>query len=253
MICRLSDNILHTHAMNILSSTTPSSKSWFFKIREICLQYLLPHPLELLKSPIPKEAYKKLIKKHVLNYWEQVLRSEAAILDSFVFFKPIFMSLTTPHPLWTTAGSSPSKVAMATVQAQMISGRYRTELLCSNWSKNKTGICLLSSSCSSNVEDLSHILSSCTALQPTREKLLRFTIDYCTEAPQISELVLSLCKPSSLLFCRFLLDCSSLPSVIGAVQEHGSEVHQHLFHITRTWVYTLHRERMKLLGRWNPI
>ena len=253
MICRLPENILHTHACNIFGSLTPSSKSWFLKIRELCLQYILPHPLQLLNSPPPKETFKNLIKKHVINYWEQVLRLEASVLDSLVFFKPIFMSLTTPHPLWSTAGSSPAKVAMATIQAQMISGRYRTELLCSHWSKNKSGFCLLSASCSSTVEDLPHLLSSCTALKPTREKLLRFTHNYCKELPYIKEIIINFCNPASSVFSQFLLDCSSFPSVIIAAQQHGDEVHHHLFHITRTWVYTLHKVRMKKLGRWNKI
>jgi hypothetical protein len=251
MICRLPGNILHIHAQNIFCSNTPSSKSWFLKIRELCLQYLLPHPLQLLTCPLPKETFKNLIKKRVLSHREQVLRYEAAGLDSLVFFKPSFMSLTTPHPIWTTAGSSPAKVAMATVQAKMISGRFRTELLCRHWSKNKLGVCLLSQACSSTVEDLPHILASCAALKETREKLLRFTHNYCTNLPVIRRIVIDLCFPSSPHFCQFLLDCSSLPSVILAVQQHGSIIHDHLFQITRTWVYTLHKARMKKLGRWN--
>ena len=253
MICRLSGNILHEHAVNIFSYVTPSSKSWFFQIRELCLSYNLPHPLKQLKSPLSKESFKILINKNVLDHWEQVLRSEASGLDSLLFFKPNFMSLTKPHPIWTTAGCSPSKVSMATIQAQMISGRYRTEQLCSHWSKNKTGSCLLSPACSSTVEDLSHILSLCHALQPIRVKLMSFTLKYCEEVTSIKKLTLSLCTPSNPSFCQFLLDCSCIPSVISAVQSQGSDLLNHLFHITRTWVYTLHKERMKLLGRWNYI
>ena len=80
------------------------------------------------------------------------------------------------HDLWTTAGSSPARVAMATVQAQMISGRYRTQQLCSHWSPHTTGFCLLSSSCASTIEDLPHILSCCLALLPARENLQRFSL-----------------------------------------------------------------------------
>ena len=251
MICRLPENILHAHAVNVFSSSTPSSNSWLFKIREICLKYLLPHPLELLNSPLPKMRYKNLVKKHVVDYWEKFFRAEAAVLDSLLFFKPVFCSLLAPHPLWSTCGSSPAKIAMATVQAQMLSGRFRTEELCSNWSQNKSGVCLLSSECSSTVENLQHILSECSALQPTRDKLYKFSEDYSKKFPVITELVRSLCKQSSPSFSQFLLDCSSLPSVIIAVQLHGDEIYHHLFHITRSWVYSLHKTRMKLLGRWN--
>ena len=102
---------------------TPSSNSWFHQIRNLCLKYSLPHPATLLSTPPTKEAYKSLVKKHVVNYWELLLRSEAESLPSLEFFHPSYMSLSTPHPLWRTAGASPTKVVMATVQARFLSGR----------------------------------------------------------------------------------------------------------------------------------
>ena len=41
-----------------------------------------------------------------------------------------------------------------------------------------------------------------------------------------------------------------LLSGIGA-QEFGSKlVHENLFRVTRTWCYCLHRDRLRILGRW---
>ena len=50
MICRLKDDILHRHAIHVLTVSKPSCKSWFVEIRNLCLQYGLPHPLLLLQS-----------------------------------------------------------------------------------------------------------------------------------------------------------------------------------------------------------
>ena len=243
MICRLENNILNTHARNIFSSSTPSMKSWFFQIREICLSYSLPHPLVLLTNPLTKQQFKKITKSAVVDYWEQKLRAEATNLSSLQFFSPSFMTLVSPHPIWTTAGSSPSKVAMATVQALMLSGRYRTQKLCSHWSQQTSGYCLLAKTCSTSIEDLPHILSKCDGLLPIREKLLRFTLNYCEVNPIIKQIVLPLCQPSNPAFCQFMLDCSVLPQVILLHQFHGNIILQHLFHITRSWTYTLHKER----------
>lgn len=191
------------------------------------------------------------MKKHVIIYWETSLRLQAAPLESLMFFKPSHMSLTKPHPVWATAGSSPAKIAMATVQAQMISGRYRTEALCSNWKLHSTGVCLLSPACSGTTEDLEHILSHCCALTPTREKLLDFTTRYCLQvSAPISQIIKEYTNLSNKDFRQFLIDCSTLPAIISAVRLHGLDVHHHLFHVTRTWVYTLHKERLKILGRW---
>ena len=139
---------------------------------------------------------------------------------------------------------------MATVQAQMLSGRYRTELLCSNWSKNTSGHCLLSTSCKV-VEDITHILKCCKSLSSTREKLFSFAGSYCDDNPDIKDLVQLYCTPANPKFCQFLLDCSTLPEVISSVQKNGSNVLKHLFNITRIWCYSIHRERLKILGRWN--
>ena len=122
---------------------------------------------------------------------------------------------------------------MATVQALMLSGRYRTQQLCSHWSPQATGFCIIAKTCSNKIEDLPHILSNCDGLLPTREKLLRFTLTYCENNPIIKQLVLPLCQPTHPNFCQFLLDCSVLPQVILSHQLHGNVVHHHLFHITR--------------------
>jgi hypothetical protein len=82
-----------------------------------------------------------------------------------------------------------------------------------------------------------HILSSCSGLASIREKLVRFTLDYCTNsAPVLNDLVTSLCKPQNPNFIQFLLDCSCLPEVISAAQVYGDGVLAHLFRISRTWV-----------------
>ena len=63
MICRMPDNILHTHAVNIYSSVTISKVSWFHQIRQICLQYGLPYPLDMLTYPMEKFNFKKISEK----------------------------------------------------------------------------------------------------------------------------------------------------------------------------------------------
>jgi len=129
MISRLPHSLLHAVALTLLRNAPPA-KSWFAKILLLFKKYDLDHqPLDLLCFPPTKDVFKKLVKKKVLGHWEQLLRAEAndSGYSSLTFFKPQFMSLTSPHPLWTSAGSSPANIAMATVQAQMLSGRFPTE------------------------------------------------------------------------------------------------------------------------------
>ena len=253
MVCRLTDDILHHHALNVFNSHTISPKSWFHQIRRLCLNYNLPHPLILLTRPLSKEALKSLIRKKVVDYWEIELRHEASNLKSLSFFKPQYMSLCKPHPVWSTAGNCPRKVSKATIQALMISGRYRTDDLVSRWSSKVTGYCTLSSQCSGNLqrEDIRHILQHCVALSDTRDMMLHFThLSLSQYIPDVQHILQEFCDPSCDQFCDFLLDCSSIPAVITASQNNGPYILQSLFDVTRNWVYALHRQRLKLRGQW---
>lgn len=68
MVSRLQGSYIHTHAIDVFTSEV-KGWSWFQQIRDICLMYQLPHPLVILTKPVSKEAFKKMIKKRVINYW----------------------------------------------------------------------------------------------------------------------------------------------------------------------------------------
>lgn len=132
--------------------------------------------------------------------------------------------------------------------------RYYTEAMCSHWSKNKRGLCLLSPvECIDTIEDLNHIIKICPVLTPCRQNLVLFTEKYADkiESTEICALLTNLCDLTHPSFVNFLLDCSSLSEVIASVQQHGQAVLHHLFRVKRTWLFVLHRERLKILGRWN--
>ena len=252
MISRMPGSILHQYASEVFTSRG-TAWSWFHQVRDLCLKYQLPHPLTFLTKTITKEAFKNLVKKHVINFWELKLRADADPLLSLKYFKPEFMSLLKPHPLLVTAGAHPYEVAKAGVQALFLSGRYRTELLCSHWSNNEHGHCLLPSCAGLLIkEDLEHILLNCGSLALTRQRLSAFTIKFSNTVPLLSSALLQLTNPSHQLFIQFLLDCSVIPQVISLAQVHGEDVYNQFFKVSRTWCYSLHRERLRILGRWAP-
>ena len=78
-----------------------------------------------------------------------------------------------------------------------------------------------------------------------------FTTSYCEGKPEVKKLIDVFCSPQRRHYCQFLLDCSVLPEVINAVQLHGQDILHHLFTISRMWCFALHRDRLKLLGRWS--
>ena len=127
----------------VLTTFRPFSKSWFVKIRALCILYNLPHPLQTLNNPPPKETGKSLIKSRIISHWETNLRDSAKNLSSLSYFHPEFMSLLQPHPLYSTCGDNSFEVSKALVQARMLSGRYRTDKLLSYFDKHEDQRCRL--------------------------------------------------------------------------------------------------------------
>ena len=161
------------------------------------------------------------------------------------------MSLHSPHPIWYTSGNSPYKVAMANIQAKMISGRYRCGSLLRHWSKDENGSCKLSLQCQGIIEDLPHLLQFCPGLRLVRLKLMSFTQNFSSTLPnEIKDVLMRKCDPDLPSFCSFILDCSNDPEVVLLCQKFGKNVLFNLFDITRTWAFVIHRERLKLLGLW---
>ena len=101
-------------------------------------------------------------------------------------------------------------------------------------------------------ETITHLLQFCPRLRGNRESLAIFTSKYSLNLPYIlKDLISSLCLPESPMICQFLLDCSTLPAVISASQSLVEvNVHDHLFYISKIWVYAIHRESLKKLGMW---
>ena len=146
------------------------------------------------------------------------------------------MSLVSPHLVWSSAVYSSRKVTMVTIQAIMLSGRYRCGALLRHWSADNTGICQLSSRCRECIEDLPHILSSCYALENVRNDLVQFTHNYADElSTELKSLILGKCIPDSNSFTLFIVDCSTDTKVITLTQDLGDQVLYHAFSITRTW------------------
>ena len=160
------------------------------------------------------------------------------------------MSLTKPHPIWTSCGSNPYECHKAVITARMLSGRYPTDRLQRHWTENREGICLLPACASAKSPGtLEHLLLFCPSLTHTRQRLLNLATRVSSEHPAIALLLHSAInnqEPSFLI--QLLLDCTTMPSVIRATQDHGIVVQDRLLFLGRTWCYSVHRERMNQLG-----
>ena len=138
------------------------------------------------------------------------------------------------------------------VQLRLLSGRARLGSLIKHFSPANDGICEL---CFEEVEDIYHFLQTrCPALKTQANVLREYIKTTLMPSKLCSDIFVSICKNAKddpKLWLQYVLDCSALPSIIAASQQDNS-VLPLMFKATRTYCYSLHRTRLKLLGRWTP-
>ena len=71
--------------------------------------------------------------------------------------------------------------------------------------------------------------------------------------PLLLPLIQEITSSSPEVFLSFLLGPSTEASVILLAQAHRKDVVNQLCFMTRSWLFTLHRERLKKLGHWVPV
>ena len=172
MICHLNKDPLNTLARETFLNCFPTS--WFAQIRNLLLQYSLPHPLLLLDNPLPKNRFRKLVKAKVTDFWVKKLRNEASLLPSLNYFNPEFMSLLSPHMLLISAGNKTYEVAKARVQLLFLANQYPCNASTRHWSPiNSNGFCTFSPCPEANIKETrEHILLECPAYHIIRVMML---------------------------------------------------------------------------------
>ena len=159
------------------------------------------------------------------------------------------MSLSSPHPIFTTCGSSPFETRKSTIQARFLTGRAMIETLTRYWDKNNPeGYCLLCKHIDPAEGDIKHFLlpGGCPLLADARQFMFSMTNSFLVSRPHLLPLFMEYWDNDDTAV-QLLLDCSVLPSVIAA-QQSRNDVLDDMFYITRTYVYKIYLTRRKLLS-----
>ena len=148
---------------------------------------------------------------------------------------------------------NPYEVKKACVQAKMLSGRFRTCWLSRHWSGDSSGSCSLPYCLLDPTPGtLPHILIECQDLAIPRQRVFSLWAAFIRDKPILLPVIkkYTIDCPATLQV-QFLLDCTVLPEVVYLVQQHGVSVLDSLLYLTRTFCFSLHKARLKLLGKWN--
>ena len=98
-------------------------------------------------------------------------------------------------------------------------------------------------------ESICHLLTTCKALESKRQSLKEYWIQ--KEAHGVlSPLIFDVLDKNPEDLTQFLLDPLTNPSVISLAQNHGNVIIDKICYLTRTFCFSLHRQRKILLGTW---
>ena len=132
----------------------------------------------------------------------------------------------------------------------MISGRYRSEDLTKHWTpSNRQGYCL-ANTCVEVAGSLEHILVECPALQQARTRQITMWHDRSSPYPALHQMLGMVLASPAHVQVQFILDPSLFNGITMLWEIHGQVILDHVYYLTRTYAYYLHREKLKLHGRW---
>ena len=160
------------------------------------------------------------------------------------------MSLTKPHPIWTSCSNNSYEVSKSVIEAKFLSGRYRSDRLTRHFQGNPSdGDCRI---CNEKVPGtIKHLLLQCPSLAATRCNMFNWVTerqDLSARTKAIISEVFSSTSPTDKM--QLLLDCSCLPGVILSRQD-CDQTQSEIFKFARTWCFSVHTQREKILKTTN--
>ena len=141
--------------------------------------------------------------------------------------------------MWNTAASNPFECSKSTVLARMVSGRYRTDMLCRHWNGNRSGFCR-APCCVATQGTLEHLLVACPALGETRERLYQMWLDRSVMFPTLHATVRAvLASADHNVITQFILEPLAFALISADFKTHGEHFAQQLSYMTRTFVFDI--------------
>ena len=227
-------------ALRQLSIKSVKSNSWFMKIHSILDKYNLPSAYGILLNPPTKQEWKKLVMKSFTQYWEKQWQNEHSTKTSLKYLNIKSCKMGAAHPIWESVSNNAREVRRATIKAKLVTGTYVLQSNRAVFNQYEVdGTCQL---CSNGVENRTHFLVMCRALNSAREPHLHIIKSFIheqlgtTSIPALTE---------TEWWSHLILDCSHT-CVQELVHMEKDQVLQ-MERLTRNLCYALHATRSKLV------
>lgn len=179
-IVRNDNSVEKDIALRQLAMKSNCSESWFPKVVEIAQRYDLPSPYDLIFSPPEKETWKKIVNETVNKYHIQKLLEESHGKSTLQYLNLSDTVFGVVHNIWSSCGTQPFSVVMATLKAKIAVGALILQSNRSKFAADRTvlPICQL---CMKEPEDAVHFLLLCGELMNVRNFYLQKMKEFLLE------------------------------------------------------------------------
>ena len=148
------------------------------------------------------------------------------------------------------AASNPFECSKSGILAKFASGRYRTDMLCRHWGKNRSGFCQ-APSCTTTPGTIEHILVTCPALSNTRERMYQMWLDKSVMFPSLHSTIRQVLASAPEIIVQFVLEPLAFPPILADFKSHGDQFSHQLAYLTRTFAFYMHNQYKLNLKLYN--
>ena len=222
----------------LLENSLPNSHTWAVNLRHICKMYALDDPLTFLsKAPPSKSSFKELVMTKIAAFHENELKKAAKSNSKMKFFNVSLSSLRGQHHPCLYNIVTTNDVRKLRIHLKFLTGDYLTK---SQNNKSNNHECSI---CKKESETIEHIIASCTAYKPIRDRILSEMLEVCLESKNL-EMKTSWLQNNETI-AQFILDPTSF-NLTERVNLNDSIVTK-LFTLSRDMCFAIHTERMRKL------
>ena len=226
----------------LLSSACDNSRTWSVFLKHLSLRYELDEPSKcLLKDPPKKSEYKELILTKITAYYERKLRADAEGNSCLDYLNVSVTGLRGRRHPAISGLITTEEVKTSRCHLKMLCGDYLTYKKKSDQSGGSPHCRVCGDPNTS--EDISHILTSCSAYDEVRNKKLEEIELLCNSNEPKVNFASILGEKKSL--CQFILDPTSLN--LGERINPSDKNLNNFFKVSRSYCHVVNTARLKIL------
>ena len=233
---------IHQIVKYLLQTSSDNSRTWVINLRHISRMYQLEDPLSCLgRSPPEKSSYKELITTKIASFHEREMKMKAENNDLMQYMNVSLSGLRGRHHPSLSQVITTGEVKQLRPHLKFLTGDYLTYERKYNESGQGNPLCRI---CRVGNESISHILTTCSAYNIQRKKILKEIEEMCDLT--LGNINLGEIKGDPNKLTQFILDPTSFN--LQKRVNISDPIVPSLFKLSRNFCNYIHTERTRKLN-----